>query len=195
VNPWRLLYRFGITPWERSEVPRPVVEVADRKPAGRALDIGCGTGRDAVYLANRGWAVTGIDAVPQAIDSARNRSRDDGTDVQWILGDVTALETLGLEGGYGFVLDRGCIHSLSDAGRARCAAGVNALTAAGATLLMFAFQPRRFGLGPRGLTAGQIKASFGPAWEIASVEPDPDIERLPAWVGDARPSWYVLERS
>ena len=53
--PYRLLYRLGITPWDREQVPRPVIELAEVLSAspGRALDVGCGTGRDAVYLATR----------------------------------------------------------------------------------------------------------------------------------------------
>lgn len=38
-------------------------------PYGKALDIGCGTGRDSVELARRGWEVTGIDMIPKAVDS------------------------------------------------------------------------------------------------------------------------------
>jgi SAM-dependent methyltransferase len=188
------MYRLGITPWDRDEVPGHVVELADQiSTPGRALDVGCGTGRDAVFLAKRGWKVTGIDGVPQAIESARNRASGEGVDAQWIVGDVTKLESLGLEPGFDLVLDRGCIHSLSDDGRARCAAGINALTGPGAHLLMFACQPRRLGLGPRGMTAEEARASFGSAWNLSAVEQDTE-GKMPPWLGDARPAWYRLSR-
>ena len=49
-----------------------------RRPAppvpGRALDIGCGSGRDAVYLAERGWRVTAVDSVDKALASAQQRA-------------------------------------------------------------------------------------------------------------------------
>jgi SAM-dependent methyltransferase len=196
VNPWALLYRLGITPWERAEVPTRVVEVAgERTSAGRALDLGCGTGRDAVYLTQHGWTVTGIDGVGQAIEAAKERSQEAGVDVNWILGDVTQLETLGLEDGFDLVLDRGCFHGLSDRDRERCAAGVTALTRAGARLLLFAFQPRTLGLGPRGITAEEVQAAFGPGWDVVSVTPDTDPGRAPFWLGNVRPTWYLLART
>lgn len=189
------MYRLGFTPWDRQEVPGPVVELADELPTpGRALDVGCGTGRDAVFLAQRRWRVTGIDGVAQAINAARERSSSESVDVHWIVGDVTELDKLGLDPGYDVVLDRGCIHSLSDSGRQRCADGVNALTGPGAQLLIFAVQPRRIGLGPRGMTAEQAKESFGPTWELISVTPESGL-KLPFFLGDVRPSWYRLQRT
>jgi SAM-dependent methyltransferase len=196
VNPYPLLYRLGITPWNRDAVPTRVVEVAgERASAGQALDLGCGAGRDAVYLAERGWTVTGIDGVKQAMDAAMERSRNAGVDVSWILGDVTKLEALGLSESFDFVLDRGCFHGLSDKERTRCATGVNALTGPGSRLLMFAFQPRTLGLGPRGITSGETQAKFGPTWDVVSITPDTDRGRPPWWLGNARPTWYLLART
>ena len=195
MNPYPLLYRLGITPWNRDAVPTRVVEVVnERSSGGRALDLGCGTGRDSVYLAERGWAVTGIDGVKQAIEAARERSQGAGVAVNWILGDVTQLETLGLGDGFDFVLDRGCFHGLSDRERERCAQGVTGLTEPGARLLLFAFQPRRLGLGPRGITAEDVQAKFGPTWDVVSVTPDTDLDRIPPWLGNAQPTWYLLAR-
>ncbi len=195
MNPWPLLYRLGITPWERDDVPTRIVEVVDeRSSPGRALDLGCGTGRDGVYLAQRGWTVTGIDGVEQAIESARQRSQQAGVEVNWILGDVTQLELLGLGDGFDFVLDRGCFHGLSDRERERCAQGVTGLTGAGSRLLMYAFQPRTLGLGPRGTTAEQVQETFGRAWDIVSVTPETD-GGPPFWIGNAQPTWYLLART
>jgi SAM-dependent methyltransferase len=195
MNGWSLLYRLGLTPWDSDAVPTRVVEVVDeRSSAGRALDLGCGTGRDAVYLAERGWTVTGIDGVEQAIDGARERSQNAGVDVNWILGDVTQLDILGLQEGFDFVLDRGCFHGLSDTGRERCAQGVTGLTGPGARLLMYAFQPRALGLGPRGITAEEVQERFGPTWDVVSVTPETEGGRPPAWMGNANPTWYLLTR-
>jgi SAM-dependent methyltransferase len=198
VNPYRALYLLGITPWERDTVPQRVVELADSAersaPPGRALDVGCGTGRDAVYLSGRGWTVTGVDAIPRAIEGARRRARAANAEVTWVLGDVTRLQTLGIDDGYNLVIDRGCFHGLSDAERERCASGVTALAAPGARLLMFAFHPRKRGLGPRGITPEQIERHFTGGWRLEASAPDPEA-KLPRWIGDAKPTWYQLERA
>jgi SAM-dependent methyltransferase len=188
---YRVLYRLGVTPWDHEEVPKPVKDLSDEWPSspGRALDIGCGTGRDAVYLASRGWTVTGVDGVPQAVSAARRRAAAAGVDVTWILGDVTQLESLQLAGAYDLMLDRGCFHGLADAERDRCARGVTAAAAEGAELLMFAFQPRSRGAGPRGVTGEQLTRHFGDAWELVASEADTEA-KLPRWLGNAQPVWY-----
>jgi SAM-dependent methyltransferase len=195
-QPYRLLYLLGITPWDREQVPKPVTELAEELSGsqGRALDVGCGTGRDAVYLAGRGWTVTGIDGVPRAIERAKQRAKDAGAEVNWVLGDVTDLQSLEIGDGYDVVLDRGCFHGLSDEGRQRCADGMTAIAAPGARLLVNAFHPRRRGIGPRGITAEELEHYFGGGWDLLSTTLDSDMQ-LPRWIGDARPTWYQWTRS
>ena len=194
MNLYRVLYRLGITPWERDTVPTPLVELAAQyRSRSRALDIGCGTGRDAVYLAERGWTVTGVDSVPRALDAAKRRARASGVDATWVRGDVTRLPTLGIGEGYELLIDRGCFHGLADTERKKYAEGVAAVAAPGARLVMFAFQPRSRGLGPRGVTSDQVAHHLGGAWEIVSDAPDTE-SRLPRWIGDAKPTWYQLQR-
>jgi SAM-dependent methyltransferase len=195
VNPYRVLYRLGITPWERDDVPAPVRELAERYAIpDRALDVGCGTGRDAVYLSKRGWSVTGVDATPQALQGAKRRASEAQAEVNWVLGDVAQLGSLPIGDGYTLVLDRGCFHGLADAERTGCAAGITSVTSPDARLLMLAFHPRKRGLGPRGVTREQIEANFGPAWQLVSSTPEPE-PGLPWWIGDAKPSWYELRRA
>jgi SAM-dependent methyltransferase len=62
--------------------------LVDGLESGRALDLACGEGRNALWLANQGWSVTGVDFSPVAIQKARQLSAD--TDVQWVVGDATA---------------------------------------------------------------------------------------------------------
>src|SRR5437588_6229005 len=66
---------------------RLVAEVAALAP-GRVLDVGCGEGADAIWLAQRGWTVTAIDISEVAICRAREASVPTGASVEWICGDV-----------------------------------------------------------------------------------------------------------
>jgi SAM-dependent methyltransferase len=195
VSLWyRVLYRLGFTPWERDDVPAQVRDLAaELAQPGRALDIGCGSGRDAVHLAQRGWAVTGVDAVPRALEAARKRAATAGVKVEWVEGDVTRLDELGLDGGFDLVLDRGCFHGLPDEAREACARGVNALAAPDATLLMYGFSPGFHGPAPRGIGAEEIRRGFGPDWELVSSAPE-STAGLPPWLRNADPYWHRLER-
>jgi len=80
----------GETMWSGRPNGRLVSEVADLTP-GRALDVGCGEGADAIWLARRGWAVTGIDISDVAVGRARAAAELAGAMVEWLTGD--ALQT------------------------------------------------------------------------------------------------------
>jgi SAM-dependent methyltransferase len=73
--------------WSGRPNGRLVTEVAALTP-GRALDVGCGEGADAIWLAQRGWSVTAIDVSEIAICRAREAPRAAGVCVEWICGDV-----------------------------------------------------------------------------------------------------------
>ena len=78
----------------------------------RALDLGCGTGTDTLYLATHGWDVTAVDMVPQALATARQKATAAGVSPRFLKGDVTRLHDLGVGDGYTLVLDFGCFHTL-----------------------------------------------------------------------------------
>ena len=78
---------------------RYIAELLDDRTPGRVLDLGCGQGRDAVYLADRGWQVTAIDHLPDAIDRARllqERYAPD-TDIDWRIGDYADVDFAGFD--------------------------------------------------------------------------------------------------
>jgi 2-polyprenyl-3-methyl-5-hydroxy-6-metoxy-1,4-benzoquinol methylase len=57
-------------------------------PPGRALDLACGEGRNAIWLAERGWRVTGVDFSEVAITKARALAASRGAEVEWVVADV-----------------------------------------------------------------------------------------------------------
>ena len=73
--------------WSGRPNGRLVAEVAALNP-GWALDVGCGEGADAIWLAQRGWIVTAIDISEVALARAREASHPAGASVEWICGDT-----------------------------------------------------------------------------------------------------------
>ena len=72
-----------------AEPNRFLVAEAEALPAGRALDLACGEGRNAVWLAERGWDVTGVDFSNVGLDKARRLAEARGVSAQWELADAT----------------------------------------------------------------------------------------------------------
>lgn len=87
---WDALYRMGTPPWEAAGPARELVRILDEgilKPC-RVLEIGCGTGADAVLLAQRGFEVTAVENSPIAIERARSRAQRAGALVRFVLDDI-----------------------------------------------------------------------------------------------------------
>jgi SAM-dependent methyltransferase len=191
------MYAAGLTPWD-DETPPPelvgLVQGDEALPPARALDLGCGTGTDAVFLARHGWQVTGVDSVARPLHAARRRAQEAGVEVAWVQGSVAALDTLGLEGPFHLVHDVGCFHGLSDGERDRYVRAVTALSAKSATMLLFAFLPGRRGPAPRGVSRAELQERFGPHWDLVEWHRDEHAE-LKGPLRNAAPHWYRFHRS
>lgn len=197
---YRFLYRFGITPWESdTETVGPQLrtlldrEEAGREPPyGRALDLGCGTGRWSVELSRRGWEVVGVDVVPKAVEAARRRAAAEGVDVEFVEGDVTALREAGVDPAFSFFFDAECFNHLDDAQRRAVGREVNALASPDATALLLVWTPARRGPLPPGADGDDLHAAF-PEWRI--VDEQPYEGELPGPLRRVAPRWYRLSRS
>lgn len=185
---FRLLY-LRKPPWDTDRTPPEViqrVEAGEIAP-GRALDLGCGTGTNAIYLARHGFQVVGIDFVPRAIEQARQKATQAGVDIAFHVGDVSDISFLG-DAQFDLALDIGCFHSIAEDRRPAYARGLAEHMRPGARYLLYAFQPRRFFLVQRlGITRDEIEALFGRWFQIGQVEGTTD----PIAGGSA---WYFLER-
>ena len=124
---WNDRYRTNELPWDTG-VPDPhLVELAESGAlgSGRALEIGCGTGTNASFLADQGFEVVGIDLSEIAIERARERP---GTACTFEVLDFLTDDPPG--GEFDLVFDRGCLHVFDEAAdRARFAGRVAALLA------------------------------------------------------------------
>jgi SAM-dependent methyltransferase len=177
---YRLAYAIGFHPWEdladHPPFARKLLELVAREedghrpPYGPALDIGTGSGVWGVWLAQRGWEVTGVEKVEKALRRARERLADAGAEMRLVHGDVTALPQAGVGSGFRLVLDTGTFHGLTDAEREAMGAGVSAVVAPDATVILDCFAPGHRGPLPRGASRADVERAF-PAWEVTDAEP------------------------
>ena len=172
-------YRLGLVVWRRTRPPAGLVSLVEGSPhltPGRALDLGCGTGTDTVYLAQHGWDVTAVDMVGRALRIAERSATRAGVAPHFVHGDVTRLPALAVGRDHDLVLDFGCLHTLPDDQRSRYVDGVTDVAAAGATLLLYGFhQPPRPAPMHAGLTLDEVRQRFGPAgWDVQRAEPVPE---------------------
>lgn len=173
---YRAAYRLRLVVWQRSRPPTDLVALVEGGEAlapGRALDLGCGTGTDTIYLATHGWEVTGIDIVPRALALARRAAAEAGAEARFVHGDVTRVTTLGVGQGYDLILDFGCLHTLPDDRRDTYVHAVSQVAGPGATLLLYGFRrPPKPAPMYAGLTPEEVTRRFGPAgWEVEHAEP------------------------
>jgi SAM-dependent methyltransferase len=172
---YRLLYRVGLVFWQRKAPPSELVAQVEGPAAlkaGRALELGCGTGTDTVYLATHGWDVTAVDMVPKALATSRRKASAAGVAPRFIEGDVTRLPDLGIGDGYDLVLDFGCFHTLPEDRRPDYVAGVSRAAAPGAMMLLYGFKrPPKAAPIHGGMSAEEVRRRFSPAgWDVVSAE-------------------------
>jgi 2-polyprenyl-3-methyl-5-hydroxy-6-metoxy-1,4-benzoquinol methylase len=108
-----------------------------RHPPGKALDLGCGTGTNAITLAQHGWYVTGIDFAGRAIQTARQKAKEAGLTLDLRVGNVSQPKNV--QGSFDLILDIGCFHSLSTEERGSYIRNLKHLLAEDGTFLSYVF--------------------------------------------------------
>ncbi len=112
LTEWDAAYRDGTPPWETGRPSGELVRLVDEGVIKRAttLELGCGTGANAVMLALRGFEVTAVDFSPTAIERARTRAENAGALLRIVLADV--FEFAATAGTFEFVFDAGFYHAV-----------------------------------------------------------------------------------
>jgi SAM-dependent methyltransferase len=139
ASEWDERYRSAEQMWSGRPNAALVAEATGLEP-GRALDVGCGEGADAVWLARRGWQVTALDVSQVAIQRGEHHARQAGVEVTWV---PTGLVEAGLPAG-AFDLVSALYPALRKTPDARAERTLVDLVAPGGTLLVVhhAFDPQ-----------------------------------------------------
>jgi SAM-dependent methyltransferase len=174
-----LMYRLGKPVWDTGRTPPEVVEAINNETtAGRALDLGCGTGTHAIYLAQQGWSVVGVDFSQKAIALARSKAEHAGVKIDFRLGDVSRLEDL--SGPFDFALDVGCFHGLDAASQTRYVAQLAQLLQPGGQFMLWAFD-RPAPLEDYGVLPEVVEQLFMPSFALTRSEPGTHNRRSTTW--------------
>jgi cyclopropane fatty-acyl-phospholipid synthase-like methyltransferase len=133
------------------------------------VDLGCGTGENALFLASRGLRVTGIDAAPTAIGRASGKARQRGIVATFRIADALELGRLGAS--YDAALDCGLFHTFSDEERVRYERGLRQLVVVGGRCFILCFSDRQpGGMGPRRVSQAELRATFARGWRVDAIE-------------------------
>ena len=186
-----LAYRLGLGP-QPSDVPDhrlvELVEGPNRLTPGRALDLGCGTGRNAIYLARHGWETTGVEMAGYAVELAGRTAAAEAVTVRFIQGDVTRLSDLDIGTGFTLFMDGGCYHMIPAGRRDAYAQSVTGVAAPGARLIMVGFR-RMLGAGMR---REELLRRL-PGWRLVQVDRVPG-EQMCQYVSGPAPLRTALKR-
>jgi len=131
------LWYFRKPPWDSGISPPELLEFIHNHLAGRAIDLGCGTGTNVITLAHAGWLVTGVDFAPRAIRMAKAKLRRENLKADLHVGDVTKLDHI--TGPFDLALDIGCFHSLPQQGKMDYLTQLDQLLALNGFWLMYGF--------------------------------------------------------
>jgi len=151
-------------PWSHDDATLFLAEICARRPAGCALDIGCGAGTDSVFLAQQGWDVTALDFMPKALEFTQQRAAAENVGVTPVEADIAEWEP---PQQYDLVLDHGLLHNMDPVRHAAYRACVLNALAPGGDFVLLHWHPRypdqpNGKMGPRRVARDAIKTFFAP---------------------------------
>jgi cyclopropane fatty-acyl-phospholipid synthase-like methyltransferase len=159
----------GKPPWDIGRAQREFIRLEESgKISGDVLDVGCGTGENALYLAGRGHDVWGVDSAPAAIGIARKKAEERGLAATFLVKDTRHLHEIGRT--FDTVIDSGLFHTLSDHERPILVWNLSKVLKPGGTYFMLAFSELEpAGYGPRRITKKEIQTAFTDGWRINEI--------------------------
>jgi cyclopropane fatty-acyl-phospholipid synthase-like methyltransferase len=164
---YEIIYLFVPVDWifgSTSKIEKIVgLAIDGRIKPGRAITLGCGVGRETIYLANMGFDVIGLDFSPTAIKKARRRAKTEGIEVPFIVDDLTNLRHV--SGTFDLVTDFGALNDMNQGARDLYMENVLPLTHSDSRYLMFCFDKM--------LPFDEIKRRFSSHFRIEELDRTP----------------------
>ena len=163
----------GSPPWDIGAPQPEIVRLVENNEIkkGRVLDIGCGLGDNSIFLAKRGFSVTCMDIVRLAIEKGEAKAREQGTKVDFRVGDALELDKYFGEEYFDVVIDSGLFHSLGDDERSLFANQVRRVLVNGGRYFMLCFSDKEPGSeGPRRISKKEIQKTFSKIFRINYIK-------------------------
>lgn len=170
---WDEVYK-GTPPWDLG-YPQPafqaLIQSGEIKP-GRALDIGCGRGENAIMLAMNGCEVTGIDLAKEAVSEAKAKAIERHVKINFAVGNVLQMDQLFKEGEFDIIIDSGLFHVMTDEERPVFARQVHRALKEGGKYFMLCFSDKELGEYelPRRVSKADIESTFSSLFNIIYIK-------------------------
>lgn len=183
-------------PWDIGRPQKAFIDVADQI-TGSLLDAGCGTGDNALFFADRGLAVTGIDFLAEPIKRAKQKATERGLTATFLVKDALTLKDWSER--FDNVIDSGLFHVFSDDDRRRYVEGLASVLKPSGRLFLLCFSDAEPGeQGPRRVSRKEIEDAFAEGWVVECVEATrfevrPDLKDFTFSEGGPK-AWFVVVR-
>lgn len=185
---FQAVYLEGTPPWDIGRPQPEFVRLAEAgRFDGRVIDIGCGTGENALFIASRGLDVVGVDVAPEAIRQATAKAAARGLAARFEVADVLDLNQY--TAAFDTAIDSGVFHVFDDDSRPLYARSVGGALRPGGRLFLMCFSEHEPGdWGPRRVTRAEIRSTFADGWIVDAIEPatfETNLEgeaRVQAWL-------------
>lgn len=170
MSDWNEVYRARDgPPWDIGR-PQPafmtLVKNREMVQPSIVLDVGCGTGENAIFFAQNKFTVSGLDLAREAIDQARSKAKERNVNIDFRVGDALALNFKASS--FDYVTDSGLFHTFNDAQRPLFRDEIARILKTGGIYFMMCFsekEPTNWG-GPRRVSKEEIDETFSPRFKI-----------------------------
>lgn len=188
-RPWDASYHDAPPPWDIGR-PQPAIArlASEGGFAGAVLDVGCGTGENALHIASLGFSVLGVDVADTALVTARNKASERGIEAAFAAADALHLEPLGRT--FQTVLDCGLFHTFDRDERPKYVASLASVAEHDGTLYVLCFSDRGPETGPHPVSQEELRAAFDPGngWRVVAIE----AERIQTrFHENGAPAWFA----